>query len=277
MPEFSIVTIVKGRRKQLSNLLISIKFSTILPVDIQIVCMDEPDEILIPNGLSADIHQVISSHSLPLAAARNMGIKASKTENIVFIDVDCMVSPTLFESLLGSLQADKIIAAYPLYLPIVPENEDFSQLLNQSVAHPARERIPSGERVPHLQFWSLIFAVEKQTFMKIGGFDESFIGYGAEDTDFSMTFHTRGVEHIFVKDYILHQYHDKYDPPLNHFDSIIKNAQRYQKKWSVLPMQKWLKAFEELDLIKIDQYENIKIIQKPTANQIRNSISTNPY
>lgn len=79
---------------------------------------------------------------------------------------------------------------------------------------------------------------------------------------FSMTFHNRGVEHIFVKDYILHQYHDKYDPPLNHFDSIIKNAQRYQKKWSVLPMQKWLKAFEELDLIKIDQYENIKIIQK---------------
>lgn len=90
--------------------------------------MDEPDEIFIPKGLNVDIHHVLSTHSLPLAAARNMGIKASKTENIIFIDVDCMVSPTLFDSLLSRLQSDKIIAAYPLYLPIVPENEIISNL-----------------------------------------------------------------------------------------------------------------------------------------------------
>lgn len=277
MPEFSIVTIVKGRRKQLANLLNSVKVSTIHPVDIQIVFMDEPDEIVIPHGLEVDIHQVSSTHSLPLAAARNLGIKASKTQNIIFIDVDCMVSPTLFENLLSRLQSDKIIAAYPLYLSIVPENESYIQLIQRSVSHPARAHIPVGEPVPHLQFWSLIFAVEKQTFDRIGGFDESFTGYGAEDTDFAMTFHSKGVEHIFVKDFVLHQYHDKYDPPLNYFDSIIENAQRYQNKWNVLPMQKWLRAFEGLNLIKIDQYQNINIIKKPTGKQIGDSISSNPY
>jgi GT2 family glycosyltransferase len=277
MPEFSIVTIVKGRRKQLSNFLNAIKASTILPYDIQVVCMDDADNITIPDGLNVSIQLIKDPHKLPLAAARNMGITATKTNNIVFIDVDCLVSPTLFANLLMALQADNIIAAYPLYLPMVPNNGTYKELKHKAVPHPSRELIPVGQPIEHLQFWSLIFAIQKQTFETIGGFDESFIGYGAEDTDFAMMFHKAGIKQIFVRDYVLHQYHDKHDPPLNYFDSIIKNATRYQQKWGVLPMMRWLKAFENLGLIAIDQKENITVIQKPTESQIRNSLSSNPY
>jgi GT2 family glycosyltransferase len=277
MPEFSIVTIVKGRRKQLANLLDTIKASTILPYDIQVVCMDDLDGITIPDGLSVSIQLINDPHKLPLAAARNMGITATKTNNIVFIDVDCLVSPTLFANLLIALQVDNIIAAYPLYLPIVPETGNYTELKHKAVPHPSRELIPVGKQVEHLQFWSLIFAIQKQTFEKIGGFDESFIGYGAEDTDFAMMFHKAGIKQIFVRDYVLHQYHDKHDPPLNYFDSIIENATRYQQKWGVLPMMRWLKAFEKLGLIGIDQSENITVIQKPTESQITDSLSSNPY
>jgi GT2 family glycosyltransferase len=277
MPEFSIVTIVKGRRKQLANLLDTIKASTILPYDIQVVCMDDLDGITIPDGLSVSIQLINDPHKLPLAAARNMGITATKTNNIVFIDVDCLVSPTLFANLLIALQADNIIAAYPLYLPIVPETGNYTELKHKAVPHPSREQIPVGQPVEHLQFWSLIFAIQKQTFEKIGGFDESFIGYGAEDTDFAMMFHKAGIKQVFVRDYVLHQYHDKHDPPLNYFDSIIENATRYQQKWGVLPMMRWLKAFEKLGLIDIDQSDNITVIQKPTESQITDSLSSNPY
>ena len=277
MPEFSIVTIVKGRRKQLANLLDSVKASTILPYDIQIVCMDNLDGITSPDGLNISIQLVSDPHKLPLAAARNMGISATKTNNIVFIDVDCLVSPSLFTNMLMALQTDNIIAAYPLYLPIVPENGNYSELKHKAVLHPSRELIPVGQSVEHLQFWSLIFAIQKQTFEKIGGFDESFTGYGAEDTDFAMMFHKAGIKQIFVRDYVLHQYHDKHDPPLNYFDSIIKNATRYQQKWGVLPMMRWLKAFKNLGLIAIDQSENITVIQKPTESQITDSLSSNPY
>ncbi|UKT64687.1 glycosyltransferase family 2 protein [Pedobacter mucosus] len=277
MPEFSIVTIVKGRRKQLANLLESIKASTILPYDIQVVCMDNLEGIETPDGLNVSIHLTKESHKLPLAAARNLGITATKTADIIFIDVDCIVSPTLFTSLMMSLQAENIIAAFPLYLPIVPNTGNYDELKNTAVPHPAREQIAVGQPVQHLQFWSLIFAIQKQTFEKIGGFDESFIGYGAEDTDFAMMFHKAGVEQIFVRDYVLHQYHDKHDPPLNYFDSIIENATRYKQKWNVLPMMRWLKAFEDLGLITIDQEDSITIRQKPTDDQIKNSISSNPY
>ena len=277
MPEFSIVTIVKGRRKQLENLLQSVKSSTVLPSDIQIVFMDDPRGTFFPDGLNVKIHQLNSSQELPLAAARNFGINATQTENIVFIDVDCIVSPTLFESLLGSLEDHKIISAYPKYLPTVPDEVNYKDIENQAVAHPSRENIPAGKPVDHLQFWSLIFAVTKNTFNKIGGFDETFAGYGAEDTDFAMSFHRKGIEHIFAADFILHQYHDKYDPPLNYFDSIIANARRYHQKWNVLPMQKWLRAFENLGLIKISENQEIQVLSKPSEVQIKNCLSKLPY
>lgn len=277
MPEFSIVTIVKGRRKQLFNLFESIKASTILPSDVQVICMDDGNEITKPDGLNISIHLINKAQILPLAAARNRGIATAKTENIIFIDVDCIVSPTLFANMLTALQENNIIAAYPLYLRVLPDTGNFDDLKPEAVPHPAREHIPVGVPVQHLQFWSLIFAIQKQTFERIGGFDESFTGYGAEDTDFAMMFHHAGIQQIFVSDYVLHQYHDKYDPPLNHFDSIIENATRYRQKWNVLPMQRWLKAFEEMGLIKIDQAAYITVIKRPTDTQVANSVSNHPY
>jgi GT2 family glycosyltransferase len=266
MTEFSIVTIVKGRRKQLANLLHSIKGSEMLPYDIQIVCMDAPDGIANADGLNVNIHVI-----------NDTGISAAKTGKVIFIDVDCIVSPTLFGNMLRELQADNIIAAYPLYLPMVPDTGNYNELKERALTHPDRARISAGTAVPHLQFWSLIFAVQKQTFEEIGGFDESFTGYGAEDTDFAMMFHQAGVKQIFVPDHVLHQYHDKHDPPLNHFDSIIENAARYKQKWGVLPMQKWLKAFEAMGLIKIDQADDIIVKQQPTDSQVKNSVSLYPY
>jgi GT2 family glycosyltransferase len=277
MPEFSVVTIVKGRRKQLANLLHSIQASTMHPHDIQIVCMDDLDVVGIPDNLKVSVHLTNNAHELPLAAARNMGMAAAKSDNVIFIDVDCIVSPTLFANMLMALQAQTIIAAYPLYLPLLPNTGNYDELKAQAVAHPAREHIPPGEPVQHLQFWSLIFAVQKQTFEKIGGFDQSFTGYGAEDTDFAMMFHRAGIELRFIQDYVLHQYHDKYDPPLNHFNSIIKNATRYREKWGVLPMQRWLKAFQNMGLIKINPADGITINQEPTDNQIKDCVSQHPY
>lgn len=277
MVEFSVVTIVKGRRKQLANLLESIMLSVLLPFDVQVVCMDDLEELPITDGLTVNFHRIKETHELPLAAARNVGIHATKTTNIIFIDVDCIVSPTLFSNLLEDLSAENIVTAYPLYLPMLPDSGNYTDLKRQAVAHPSREAIPSGEPIEHLQFWSLIFAIQKTTFEKIGGFDESFTGYGAEDTDFAMMFHQAHIDLIFVRDYILHQYHEKYDPPLNYFESIIENAFRYQQKWKVLPMQRWLKAFEKMGLIKIDATNRITVLKKPSARQIEGAISQHPY
>ncbi|WP_316757564.1 glycosyltransferase family 2 protein [Pedobacter aquatilis] len=277
MPDFSIVTLVKGRRKQLSNLLDSICKSTLMPNDVQIVCMDDPRNILIPPGLNVEIHWLEKGDNLPLAAARNMGFDFAKTNRIIFIDADCIVSPTLFGNMLLILSSEKIISAYPLYLTEVPGSGDFIRLKSHAVSHPARKDILPGLPVDHLQFWSLIFAIEKKTFKKIGGFDVNYHGYGAEDTDFAMSFNRAGFYLQFVSDYVLHQYHHKYNPPVNYFNSIIDNANYYKKKWKVLPMYSWLKAFQKLDLINITESNDIIIIRQPSDDLIKKSISLDPY
>ncbi|MBL4678958.1 MAG: glycosyltransferase [Mucilaginibacter sp.] len=251
--------------------------STLLPFDVQVICMDNLEGIITPRGLDVNLHLINDIHHLPLAAARNAGIAATKTDNVIFVDADCLVSPTLFESMLAPLSTETIITAYPLYLSQVPDNGTFTMLKPQAVHHPSRQSIPAGRPVDHLQFWSLIFAVRKLTFQKLGGFDEKFVGYGAEDTDFAMTFNEANMKLIFVKDYVLHQYHDKYDPPLNYFESIIKNAKRYKQKWDVLPMRRWLSAFENMGLITIDADDQITVHSNPTGEQVKNCISKNPY
>ena len=42
-------------------------------------------------------------------------------------------------------------------------------------------------------------------------------------------------------------------------------------------MQRWLKSFAGMGLIKINQAGDITDIQKPTDNQIKNSVSPHPY
>ena len=43
------------------------------------------------------------------------------------------------------------------------------------------------------RFWSLAFAVTPATHERIGGFDEGYAGYGAEDTDYAFRARAAGV------------------------------------------------------------------------------------
>ncbi|MGB3464529.1 MAG: hypothetical protein WBA74_04635, partial [Cyclobacteriaceae bacterium] len=62
------------------------------------------------------------------------------------------------------------------------------------------------------------------------------------------------------------QYHDIYNPPINHFQSIIANARLFKERHGIFPMMDWLKAFEDDGLITIR--EEINILRTPTAEEI---------
>lgn len=47
-------------------------------------------------------------------------------------------------------------------------------------------------------FWSLSFAVTAREFTVIGGFDEDYLGYGAEDTDVGQRLARSGGRLLFV-------------------------------------------------------------------------------
>jgi glycosyltransferase involved in cell wall biosynthesis len=279
MKEFSVITIARGRRQQLANQLMGILESTVLPAEYIIVLMDEePFELPSTDKIEIIIKRCNPNlDKLPLASARNLGYKAAKTDNLIFIDVDCIPSPTVFEQLNLHLTDQTIVSAYPRYIPYVPTSPwSYQQVLLDSIKHPKREAIPHSTSVDLSLFWSLVFALRKQTMEKIGGFDTGYQGYGGEDTDFAFKARTAAIELIFVHDIVLHQYHDKYDPPLNYFHDIIANAERFYSKWQTWPMTSWLDKFEALKLIHI-KHGHIKIIGEPTREMIDNAYSALPY
>ena len=139
--------------------------------------------------------------------------------------------------------------------------------------HPTRSFPAAGTR-QELNiglFWSLAFAIRRQSFERIGGFDERFVGYGAEDTDFGFSAQRAGLPLIFVGGIpVFHQHHDGYDPPLQHFESIVLNAQLFHRKWHFWPMRGWLDAMAAIGLISFDDVQ-LRLLRMPELAEIQNS------
>lgn len=118
-------------------------------------------------------------------------------------------------------------------------------------------------------FWSLAFAVRAATYDRIGGFDESFSGYGAEDTDLAFRADAAGVPILFLGGpRAYHQHHGSYDPPLQHFRDIVANAARFHARHGFWPMDGWLDGFARLGLIAPDRSNGIVVHRDPTPAEM---------
>jgi N-acetylglucosaminyl-diphospho-decaprenol L-rhamnosyltransferase len=195
---------------------------------------------------------------LPLARARNLGVRRAVDQGadvVVLLDVDCLAGRELVTGYVEAVRASpNVVWSGPVtYLPPPPlSGYDVRNLTELDDPHPARPVPGPGVLVrpadPDL-FWSLSFAVHAATWERIGGFCEEYTGYGAEDTDFARLALVRGA-HLgwtgTARAY--HQHHPTYDPPVQHLDSILRNAALFHRRWWDWPMQGWLREFERLGL-----------------------------
>ncbi|KAK0331601.1 hypothetical protein LTR94_028272, partial [Friedmanniomyces endolithicus] len=210
--------------------------------------------------------------ALPLAKARNRAASLASGDNLLFLDVDCIPSAQLCDTIASRLkQCDVVVCPKVLYLGPGHARSGWREADLQALglAHPVRVFPNSGMRVetnPGL-FWSLAFAIRRCTFDKLGGFDEGYVGYGAEDTDFGFSVRRSGLELIFDGDATAyHQHHEGFDPPLQHFEAVVANARRFHTKWGLWPMEGWLKDMREMGLIEWGT--NLSIVRRPTAQEI---------
>lgn len=286
----SVVTIVKNRNLQLSNLYQSLQTSVdcdgqTLPLHFIVVDMSgearfidfpETHSIKKYTYVSLEKHPSLSHSSMPLAMARNRGASLACSESIVFLDVDCIVAPTTVYELTDKLTKDTVLMATPRYLPMLPYHGNFKTLYPLAEPHPSREQCKGQCEARH--FWSLAFSIDRSSFSGVNGFDEAFVGYGAEDTDFAYKLNVQGIKFHLLDTPVLHQYHTKVDPPLNYFKDIIKNAETFQSKWGEYPMMRWLDKFAELGLINSEYRTQSIIIQsEPNQDMIDACFSTTPY
>lgn len=280
----SVITTCYGRNRHLYNLLSSLAQGSVQPAEVIVVNDDADLERLAQYDLNiikipTTEDGLADNSSFDIGCNRNLGAARATHDAMIFLDVDCIVAPTFIEQLYSKLQAhpNALLMGQPRYLTRPLTDDEGNQLqqgilacdyLNKlSVFNPYRDNFDSKHQAKSIKqtqdygaFWSLCFAIMRSQFEQIDGFDISYIGYGAEDTDFAFKAQALNIDFYLTNDVVYHQQHSVYRPPLNHLDSIVMNANRFYEKWQHWPMSGWLAEFAQLQLIDWRDMQTVPIV-----------------
>lgn len=209
--------------------------------------------------------------ALPLAAARNLAARTARFEHLLFLDVDCIAAPDLMGRM-WAVQgaAEGLVMGTICYLAArLPADWDYNYLEAHSAPHPQRPHLTQEWKLSERYelFWSLCFAVRRTIFDRAGGFDEGFVGYGAEDTDFAFRARRAGIPFLISQARCYHQYHASSVPPVEHLRDIVANATYFRQVWGQWPMEGWLRAFDEMGLVSW-QSDRLTLLRLPTAEEL---------
>ena len=270
----SVCTLAHGRQAHLTNLIFGLNRSRRPPRELVIGVMQER-RYDVP-ATSFPIHQImLAGNDICLAEARNRAAEMAQGELLVFLDVDCIPSVGLIDDYSNAAALhDGVFMGEVGYLPqgATDTGIDYDRFENEAVLHSERAGPPIeqvGACGDYRCFWSLNFALRKDTFDALGGFDPQYVGYGGEDTDFGRKiaeeevplWWTRGAK-------AYHQYHPHHMPPVHHIDSVIRNSSLFARKWGEPTMQHWLRAFRLMGLIARDEQGEWVKLRDPDADDL---------
>lgn len=266
----SVCSLGSGRDAHLVNLVHGLNRQTQAPAELVIgVMQDAPYDL--PETRFPVRQILLGGGGIPLAAARNAAARAAGCDRIAFLDIDCIPDPELvadYAALLGG--QDALLMGEVLYLPqgATDGGIDYPRFAAVGETHCDRAGppvTPLGICTDYRCFWSLNFAMRRDRFLALGGFDERYVGYGGEDTDFGRVAFSAGVAFYWTRGArAYHQHHAHHMPPVHHVESVVANARRFRDKWGEWTMPHWLRCFELMGLIARDG-DDYAILRAPDA------------
>lgn len=262
MAGVAVVTIAHGRHDHLRAQHETLARAPAVPDVYVVVAMADPAiETLLPTSpLRTRVLPIDADPwGLPLAAARNWGMDlacAVGCDVLVGLDVDCLAGPELVAAYAAAVRSapGRVWSGPVTYLP-PPGGGGYplDRLAELDDPHPARPAPAPGEICLDGDaelFWSLSYAISSAAWQRTGGFDERYVGYGAEDTDFGRRARAAGLELAWVgAARAYHQHHPVSRPPVEHLDDILRNGRLYRDRWGEWPMRGWLDEFERRGLV----------------------------
>ena len=278
--KLSALTLVRHRREHLVNLMLSLDAQHHRPDELVIAWMQPEPETNLPATQFPVRHVMVEGDALPLARARNAAVAAARFEALVFLDVDCIASPTLIERYHHALrQRSALYLGEVHYLPADAVRRradgtlDRERLARLGEQHPARPAIEADEIRPEPDpgnLWGLSFALMREDHLRAGGMDEEYVGYGGEETDYAWRLAAAEVSFHWVGGALAwHQHHPLYAPPWPHFDAIIANARRFHRRWQRWCMDYWLGQFSEAGAIDWSpSADRIEVLRRPGEQEI---------
>lgn len=279
VPVASVLTLVRNRQRHLDALIEGLTRQTCRDIELVIASM-QPTPPIFPAspGFPVTVVQVPGDR-LPLAAARNAAAQRARSDRLIFLDVDCIPSPPLVKSFTEQLNdSGRCLLGEVRYLPGTLPGQwvakaAFNDLVEHAIQHPARPAITGEGWVNERDarsLWGLSFTLTRQQYWSVGGMDETYVGYGGEETDFAEKLAAAGVQLGWCSNAMaLHQHHTVYTPPLDKFDDILANARRFYQKWGSWCMEYWLAFFSAHGYIEWSpRSPDLRVIRHPSEDEI---------
>ena len=191
-PTISIIIAIFNRKDELFELLNSLSHQT--DKDFEVIIVDDGSKInLLPTVETfenlLDIHFFRKDNSGP-GLSRNYGAKRAKNDWLVFVDSDVIVETDYIENIKKNLTENPADA----FGGADKAHKGFN-LMQKAISYSMTSVFTTGgirgnkNAVTKFQPRSFNMGVNKQTFLKVGGFSEMRIG---EDPDLSMTLWENG-------------------------------------------------------------------------------------
>ncbi len=185
-----------------------------------------------------------------VAAARNGAVELAEGEYIIFTDGDCCLMPSFISSHRKLVEKGWFVAGRRVYLKrgftnrVLKKGWSFFRWsrailflmgLTGQCNRPF-QFVPllqsDKERKKQMDSWDKVqtcnLGVWKDDFYKVDGFDESYVGHGLEDSDFTLRILRSGIKRITANHSspVLHLFHSRSIP--ERADKECLNPQRFQ-------------------------------------------------
>lgn len=232
--------------KQCVRFLVKRESQLIKISELIIVCQDQIDFVN-SDFLSFNLLNLnLPYYSKPIM--NNKGVEAAQGDIIVILDGDRILPQDWFYNQCKIIKKDEnqVISAHRHYRltmtandedienDLVPKLSDF-RIANMAIVGDAlgKKNVMSGNTV-----------MKRDIYLDLGGEDESYIGYGYNDTDFAYKIFKSGIKIILTSDGEYHLYHPV-DMDLEKFNKQnFDNALKFCKKWNVQPSIHWKKLWQ---------------------------------
>lgn len=200
--EFSII-IPTSNRSSILLLTIenTIKIADKFTINYEIIVVNDGDTAI---NLNNEKITIVNNPKQGVASARNYGVSLSRSENILFLDDDILLTSDAFERIINFLRTPELNSVLNICWSFPPE------LLNTMMKR-SFGRFLTGIKYTEMKGWmkdgtwkenieystenlaSYCLAIKKKTFNTIGGYNEVFPHAGFEDLDFSQRAKTKGI------------------------------------------------------------------------------------
>ena len=138
------------------------------------------------------------------SSARNTGVNNSVSEVSVIIDADNYIPINqIKDSIRVAARSDSLVKPFSAFGYLTEESTNLFYEYNDSMI----DFEPTYIDPPQKDFTGGAYVMKKSLWKELGGMDEGFIGWGAEDDAFHLLCKNQGIAVRYVNGYDYHLYH----------------------------------------------------------------------